>query len=141
MIARVETFAALALLLTLSSTAGHAQAQTRDTTRGTTRDTTRAAAVTDLPLTAAQRQAYVGVYSVSLPQGEQTMLNVYEENGILMAHPENQDESRKLVYQGDNVFLAGGDPEFAIVFVVENGHATKFTVRRADGVIQGVRVH
>lgn len=136
MIARVETFAALALLLTLSSTAGHAQAQTRDTTR----DTTRAAVVTDLPLTAAQRQAYVGVYSVTLPQGEQTMLNVFEENGILMAHPDNQDESRKLVYQGDNVFLAGGDPEFAIVFVVENGRATKFTVRRADGVIQGVRV-
>lgn len=130
--ARLETFAALALLLTLSSTAGHAQAQTRDTTR--------AAVVTDLPLTAAQRQAYVGVYSVSLPQGEQTMLNVFEENGILMAHPDNQDESRKLVYQGDNVFLAGGDPEFAIVFVVENGRATKFTVRRADGVIQGVRV-
>lgn len=133
MIARVETFAALALLLTLSSAAGHAQAQTRDTTRP--------AVVTDLPLTAAQRQAYVGVYSVSLPQGEQTMLNVYEENGILMAHPDNQDESRKLVYQGDNVFLADGDPEFAIVFVVENGRATKFTVRRADGVIQGVRVH
>jgi hypothetical protein len=96
-------------------------------------------AVKEVPLTAAQRQTYVGLYTVSLPQGEQTTLRVYEDKGILMARPGNQDESRKLVYQGDNIFLTGGDPDFALVFVVENDRATKFTVRRADGMIEGVR--
>lgn len=110
-----------------------AQTQSHDTSAASI-------AVKDLPLTAAQRPAYVGVYIVRLPQGEQTTVNVYEQNGVLNLLPGNQDESRKLVYQGDNVFLAGGDPSFALVFVVENGRATRFTVHRADGVIEGVRV-
>ena len=95
--------------------------------------------VKDLPLTAAQRQTYVEQYTVSLPQGGVTTLSVFEEHGVLKAHPGNQVETRKLDYQGDNVFLAGGDPDFAFVFVVENGRAAKFTVHRAGGVIQGVR--
>jgi hypothetical protein len=47
------------------------------------RDTTAAAPVKDLPLTAAQRQVFVGKYSVTMPHGEQTTLRVFEENGQL----------------------------------------------------------
>lgn len=126
--------AALVCLLAIGLPASaSAQALSHDTSAASV-------AMKDLPLTAAQRQVYVGVYTVSLPQGEQTTVNVYEQNGALNLLPGNQDESRKLVYQGDNVFFAGGDPNFALVFVVENGHATRFTVNRADGVIEGVRM-
>ena len=121
-------------LLALSLPVGvSAQAQPHDTTASSP-------LMREVPLTPAQRQAYVGLYAVSLPQGEQTTLDVYEENGVLKAHPDNQNESRILVYRGDNAFLAGGDPDFVLVFVIENGRATKFSVRRADGVIEGVRV-
>ena len=103
------------------------------------RDSTASPRVKDLALAAEQRQSYVGRYTVDLPQGTQTTLRVCEENGQLMALPANEDQSRKLLYQGDNVFFADGDPHFAFAFVVEHGRATRFTVHRADGVIEGVR--
>jgi hypothetical protein len=107
------------------------------------RDTTAAAApVKDLPLTAAQRQAFVGTYSVTLPFGEQTSLRIFEENGALKGQPENDpnsQEGRRLLYQGDNVFRPEG-ADFVLTFVLENGRATKFTARREDGVMEGTRI-
>ncbi|HWE42441.1 MAG TPA: hypothetical protein VG432_08045 [Gemmatimonadaceae bacterium] len=129
---RIQLSIVLLLALGLPASAS-AQTQPRDTTASSP-------LVREIPLTPAQRQAYAGIYAVTLPQGEQTTLDVYEENGVLKAHPANQDESRILVYRGDNEFLAGGDPDFVLIFVMENGRATKFTVRRGDGVIQGRRL-
>lgn len=103
------------------------------------RDSTAIPRVKDLTLPAEQRQRYIGRYTVDLPQGTRTTLRVYEKNGVLMALPANEDQSRRLLYQGDNVFFADGDPHFALAFVVEHGRATRFTVHRADGVIEGVR--
>ena len=124
---------ALGLLLAAGlPTVAAAQQQRHDTSAA-------GPAVRNLPLTEAQRQMYVGLYNVILPQGGETSFRVYEEKGELRAVPGNQDQSRALVYQGDNVFLAGGDPQFALVFVVKNGRATNFSVHRADGVIEGYR--
>jgi hypothetical protein len=95
--------------------------------------------VKDLPLTAAERQAFVGSYSVTLPFGEQTALRIFEDNGVLKGQPEDQ-EARRLLYQGDNVFQPEGTPDFVFTFVLEGGRATKFTVRRPDGVMHGIRV-
>src|SRR5689334_8833188 len=44
-------------------------------------DTTR-----DFPLTAAERESFVGIYSVTLPIGGQDTLRVFDENGVLKAH-------------------------------------------------------
>jgi hypothetical protein len=106
------------------------------------RDTTAAAApVKDLPLTPAERQAFVGKYSVTMPHGEQTTLRVFEENGQLKGDAENQQGTGlRLLYQGDNVFRPEGLQNFVLTFVVENGRATRLTVRREDGVMEGTRI-
>lgn len=67
------------------------------------------------------------------------MLRVFEENGILKAHSLRDQEARRLLYQGDAVFRPEGIPDFVITFVLKGGRATKFTVRRPDGVVEGVR--
>jgi hypothetical protein len=104
------------------------------------RDTAVASAsVKDLPLTAAQRQAFVGSYSVTLPSGEQRSFRIFEEGGVLKGQPENQ-EALRLLYQGDNAFRPEGMPNFTLTFVLESGRATKFTGRRPDGVMEGIRV-
>ena len=98
-------------------------------------------AVRDLPLTAQQRQAFIGTYSVTLPpQGEKTVLRVFEENGVLKARPGNQDETRRLLYQGNGVFAVEGVADFSLTFFVQNGRATKFTGHKADGVMEGERI-
>jgi hypothetical protein len=94
--------------------------------------------VKDLPLTAAQRQALVGSYSVILPMGGQDVLRVFEENGILKAHSSHENRTGRLLYQGDGAFRPEGS-DFVITFVVESGRATSFQGRRADGVIAGTR--
>jgi hypothetical protein len=136
---------AVALLLALCLPAcAPGRGQVRDGTA--VRDTAAAGApVADLPLTAAQRQAFVGVYSVILG-GEEMFFRIIEENGVLRgrawrpgAEPENQ-ESRRLLYQGGNVFRPEGMPDFTLTFVLEGARATRFTVRRPDGVMEGVRV-
>jgi hypothetical protein len=109
--------------------------------QGEVKDTTSAnSVVRDLPLTAAQRQSFVGSYAVTMPSGEETVLRVVEEQGVLKATPENQGETRRLLYQGENVFQAEGVPNFILRFELEAGRATKFTVRKDDGLIKGVRV-
>ena len=118
----------LALAVGLPARAG-GQGQVRDTT------------VKDLPLTAAQRQAFVGRYSVTLPFGELRSVRIFEENGVLKAQDDDEDKGPgRLLYQGDNVFRPEGIPGFTITFVLESGRAAKFTGRRPDGVMEGVRV-
>ncbi|MEO6525761.1 MAG: hypothetical protein ABIP93_03985 [Gemmatimonadaceae bacterium] len=128
------TRCAIALLLA-AAFAGRADAQS-------TRDTTAAARalVQDLPLTAAQRQAYVGHYEVTMPSGERGGLVVSEEKGMLHAQPEGAPKPLRILNQGDNDFRPEGIPDFVFHFVLEGGRATKFTVRKEDGVMTGVRV-
>jgi hypothetical protein len=103
------------------------------------RDTTQAAdTVRDLPLTAAQRQSFVGSYSVTLPLGGGSVVRIFEENGVLKALSDG--ETRRLLYQGDAVFRPEGLPDFVLTFVIEGGRATRFTGRRQDGVMEGVRI-
>jgi len=106
------------------------------------RDTTQAAdTVKDLPLTAAQRQSFVGSYSVTLPLGgENDLLRIFDENGVLKAQSLHDKETRRLLYQGDAIFRPEGIPDFVITFVLEGGRATKFTARKPEGAMEGVRI-
>ncbi len=121
---------ALALVFGVSAPAA-AQAKPGDTTR-------TADAAKDLPLTAAQRQSFVGSYSVTLPLGGGSVVRIFEENGVLKAFSEG--ETHRLVYQGDAVFRPEGVPDFVLTFVIEGGRATRFTGRKPDGVMEGVRI-
>jgi hypothetical protein len=129
---------AVTLLLALGLPAhAAAQAQSRDTTTEVTPP------VKDLPLTAAQRQAFVGRYSGTLPFGEERALRIIEENGVLKAHPDDAEPGTsggRLLYQGDNVFRPEGVPGFVMTFVLENSRATRIIICRRDGVMQAVRV-
>jgi hypothetical protein len=98
------------------------------------------AAAKDLSLTAEQRQAYIGTYSTELPAGERVTVRIFEEKGALRLRSSDADESRRLVYQGDNVFLAENTPGFMFTFVVVNNRATTFTMHREDGDLTAVRV-
>jgi hypothetical protein len=103
-------------------------------------DTTHKGTPKDLPLTAAQRQAFVGSYAVTLPYGEPRSFRIFEENGMLKAQTDEDPGSRRLLYQGDNIFHPEGMPQFVFAFVLQGGRATSFTVQREDGVMKGTRI-
>ena len=105
----------------------------------TTEKAAASAAVEDRPLTAAERQAFIGTYAVTLPHGQKTSFRVFEEDGVLKGEPEGMGAAR-LLHQGSNVFFVEGVPNFSFAFVVENGRATRFTLRKEDGMGEGVRV-
>jgi hypothetical protein len=130
---RLVTSARYVFILLALGLPARASGQGRDTTA------TRAP-VKDLPLTAAQRQTYMGTYALTMQSGEQSAVRVFEENGVLKAREENQNEPHRLLHQGDTVFLAEGMPGITITFVVESGRATRFTVRTPDGPLDAVRV-
>lgn len=102
------------------------------------RPTQSANATRDLPLTAAQRQSYVGTYSVMLPMGGQDVLRVFDENGILKAHGAHENRTGRLFYQGDRTFRPEGS-NFVIKFVFDGARASGFTGQREDGVVKGTR--
>jgi hypothetical protein len=133
MTARLTTLVrcAVALLLTFGL-------PTLATAQRTGWDSTRA--VKNLPLTAAERRAFVGSYRVTMPQGDEIQVRVDDENGELRLHPVGDAESHPMLHQGGNVFLLDHVPDFQLEFVIENGRATMFTLRKADGVGKGVRV-
>jgi len=95
--------------------------------------------VADLPLTAAQRQSFVGTYSVTLPMGGRDVLRIFEENGLLKAHSSHENRTGRLLYQGDGAFRPEGS-NFVITFVFDAGRATGFTSHREDGVLKGARM-
>jgi hypothetical protein len=96
----------------------------------------------DLPLTAIQRQSYIGKYETELPNsnGEKVALQVFEENGVLRLWVGNPNESRRLIYQGDNVFLLENTPGFVLTFVLVHDVAMKFTVHKPEGDLLAVRI-
>jgi hypothetical protein len=98
------------------------------------------AEVKGLTLTAEQRQAYIGTYSTELPTGETVTVRIFEEKGALRLRSSDADESRRLLNQGEHVFLAENTPGFMFTFVVVNNRATTFTLHRADGHLTAVRV-
>lgn len=115
--------------------------------QGSTKDSARvsnAVAAKDLPLTAAQRARYVGNYVVQLPQGGSGTVRVLAENGALemWASDHDDEKPRRLLSQGDHVFLAENTPDFVVTFVVvDDGRVTGFNIRKADpGLIVGVRI-
>ena len=92
----------------------------------------------DLPLTVEQRQSYVANYRVTTPEGPM-IFRIFEDAGVLKGVP-GDDEPKRLLYQGENVFRPEGLPGFSITFTMEGAKATKFVVKSPEWTMEGVRV-
>ena len=68
--------------------------------------------------------------SSELPGGDKVSMRIVDENGALRLWVSSPDESRRLLYQGDNVFLLENAPGFVFTFVVVHDAVVKFTVRK-----------
>ena len=135
MIAKLRFLFCCALLLLVGlvcPATAYAQVQGQ----GEARDT----AAKDLPLTAEQRQVYVGTYTTELPNGVKGTIRIFEELGALRLRPSDEDDARRLLYQGNHTFMAEKTPDFVLKFTVVNNKAMTFKVRKEDGEITGARV-
>lgn len=95
--------------------------------------------VKDLPLTATERQRYVGRYTIATPDGSM-VLRIYEEAGVLKGVPEGDDDGpSRLLYQGNHTFRPEANLSMALVFTVADDRATKFTLAREGATMEGVR--
>ena len=121
-------FAALAI-----ATAAAAPAAAQETTPAPA-----TAEMKDLPLTPEQRQGYVGVYSITTPEGTMPF-RIYEVNGALHGQP-GDDDPKRLLYQGNNVFQPEGMPEFVVTFTMDGAKATSFVVKSPEFTLEGKRV-
>jgi ketosteroid isomerase-like protein len=97
------------------------------------------AAIKDLPLSAAERQQFIGVYAVTPSPGKPAMpLHVFERGDTLMGQLRNTDPTR-LISQGDNVFRPSASRDFTIEFTIAGGKATQVSIVSKDGTMRGVR--
>ena len=96
-----------------------------------------APAMKDLPLTPEQRQGFVATYTLTTPEGAMPF-RIFEQAGALHGQP-GDDEPKRLLYQGDNVFQPEGMPEFTVTFTMEGTKATKFVVKSPEFTLEGVR--
>lgn len=97
--------------------------------------------VLDLPLSAARRRPYLGVYSIQTPDppAPALTLRVFERRDTLMGSIGDNDPTR-LLYQGDDVFRPAQAPAFVLTFTLRDGRAAGLSIDSPDGPMHGVRV-
>ncbi len=89
----------------------------------------RAEMISDLPLTAAEVERYVGSFKF-----EQIQLDtrIFVEDGKLMVQGKNQPSFR-LLFQGDSEFRAEFDHDVKLVFDAEGEKAASFVLQQGGG--------
>lgn len=90
-----------------------------------------------VPLAAADRGRYVGVYALELPGGARDFTIAEGPEG-LTAQLAGQGAAPMLHY-GDHTFGASFDPSLRLIFTVEDGKATKVTLQQGGGRFEGKR--
>jgi CubicO group peptidase (beta-lactamase class C family) len=90
-----------------------------------------------VPLSAADRARYVGVYALALPDGTKDF-TVAEQGDHLTAQLAGQDASPMLHY-GKHTFGAPFDPTLRIIFTVEGAQATKLVLIQRGRRFEGLR--
>jgi CubicO group peptidase (beta-lactamase class C family) len=89
-------------------------------------------------LTPAQLAAYVGDYTVTRPNGSPLPLTVSIDGDRLMAQAQGQPKL-ELIPNGNHLFSFDFDRNMRLTFVVENGRASKLTMRQGGNDMAGVR--
>jgi len=89
-------------------------------------------------LSDADRNRYVGDYSLTLPSAEKATVHVTNANGRVMMRVEGQGEIELIPY-GNNAFGADFDRSVRITFALENDRAKKFIIRQGGIEMEAVR--
>ncbi len=97
--------------------------------------------IRDLPLTAEERQRYLGTYAVALPDPQQAplQLRIFEAEGELMGEFMGNDPTRML-HQGAHVFRPQAAVEFEATFLLSGDRATGISIESPAGPMKGERI-
>ena len=87
-------------------------------------------------LSAADRDAIVGNYTLQLPGGQQLPIKFFVDGARLMAQAQGQDAS-EIRYLGNYEFGAAFDPAVRFTFTMEGGKATKVTLLQGGAKVEG----
>jgi len=90
-----------------------------------------------LPLAAANRPRYVGVYALALPNGPRD-LTVAEQGDNLTAQLAGQS-AIPLLYLGNDTFGVGFDRALRFIFTMDGARAAKITLLQGGGRFEGPR--
>ncbi|HVT37456.1 MAG TPA: serine hydrolase domain-containing protein [Gemmatimonadaceae bacterium] len=102
----------------------------------------RGAAVTQAAapsLSAADRDAIVGNYTLQLPGGQALPIKFFLDGTRLMAQAQGQD-ANEMRYLGNYTFGVAFDPALRFTFTVDAGKATKVVLLQGGVTIDGPRV-
>jgi D-alanyl-D-alanine carboxypeptidase len=91
-----------------------------------------------VPLSAAERERYVGVYALELPGGVPDFTVQATDDGGITAQLTGQGANR-LLYYGDHTFGMSFDSTLRIIFTVVDGRATAMTLRQGGRDYPGKR--
>jgi D-alanyl-D-alanine carboxypeptidase len=87
----------------------------------------------DLPLSAEDRDRYVGVYDLDVIR-----VRIFEDGEHLMAQGDGQSAFR-LLYQGEHEFRASFDPAVRLTFTVEPDAPVRLTLHQGGASYAGER--
>ncbi len=95
-------------------------------------------APTVLPLSAADRDRYIGTYVLQLPPGPMDFVVATAADGTLTGKMGGQP-ALPLKFLGDHTFGADFDPTVRVIFAVVDGRATGMTLRQRGQETRGAR--
>ena len=90
-------------------------------------------------LSAADRDAIVGNYTLQLPGGQALPIKFFVDGTRLMAQAQGQ-EANEIRYLGNYAFGVAFDPALRFTFTIDAGKATKVTLLQGGATIEGPRV-
>jgi CubicO group peptidase (beta-lactamase class C family) len=90
-------------------------------------------------LSAADRDAIVGNYSLQLPGGQALPIKFFVDGARLMAQAQGQ-EANEMRYLGNYEFGVAFDPALRFTFTMDAGKATKVTLLQGGASFDGFRV-
>ena len=100
--------------------------------------TARPAAGAAPALSAADRDAIVGNYSLKLPDGRMLPMKFFVDGARLMAQAQGQ-AANELQYLGNYSFGIAADPSLRLTFTIVAGAATKLTLVQGGATMEGSR--
>jgi D-alanyl-D-alanine carboxypeptidase len=98
----------------------------------------RGAAPAATALSAADRDAMVGNYTLQLPGGQPLPIKFFVDGTHFMAQAQGQ-AANELHYLGNYAFGAAFDPAVRFTFTMDAGKATKVTLLQSGATIEGPR--
>lgn len=96
-------------------------------------------AATAPSLSAADRDAIVGSYTLQVPGGQSLPIKFFLDGTRLTSQAQGQEAS-EIRYLGNYAFGVAFDPELRFTFTIDGGKATKVTLLQGGARIEGPRV-